>query len=607
MGRSYDSAISRPWAAPTQACNNRGLESVEVSSNILAIIVGASAVLWLLSRVPARLRLSRAKHPSLAGHARIARQIARFVPFYEYDEADVFDCDGASADLAGQRRHAFFELAHRLAAAGPASLAATRALEPAVSDLQLTNLNRVPFQFRSLVRRHLPLAAFADASSGTQIRNPDGRWAYDLGGSYGVNLLGYEWYKSNIAAAVDAASELGPVLGPYHPLIVENVRAIRALSGQDEVSFHMSGTEAVMQAVRLARFNTRRPKLVMFCGAYHGWWDGVQAGVGHQRTVDDILLLSDMSERSLDVLRTRRDIACVLINPLQALHPNAGPGSDAMLVAGGRRAGFDRDSYSDWLTRLREVCSARRIALVFDEVFLGFRLGPGGAQEYFGVRADMVTYGKTIGGGLPVGVVAGKSWLMKRYRENRPTDLCLARGTFNSHPYVMAAMNGFLKRVTAPEWRHEAAAQIDMWDERAATLNRQLSSLNLPITIHSLASVWLIAYTKTGRFHWLFQYYLRAERLSLSWVGTGRLIFSHDYTDEDFSAVAERIIAAAQKMRDGAWWTPVPGLDERAVRKRVLREMLGACFGQRTVGSSSGSLTPDSSSSTPRLDSRPLP
>ena len=89
--------------------------------------------------------------------------------------------------------------------------------------------------------------------------------------------------------------------------------------------------------------------------------------------------------------------------------------------------------------------------LIFDEVFLGFRLARGGAQEYFGVKADMVTYGKSLGGGLPVGVVCGKSELMRRYNDSRPMDICFARGTFNSHPYVMATMNEFLRYLDEPE------------------------------------------------------------------------------------------------------------------------------------------------------------
>src|SRR5262249_57309475 len=130
---------------------------------------------------------------------------------------------------------------------------------------------------------------------------------------------------------------------------------------------------------------------------------------------------------ALRVLRHRNDIACVLVNPLQALHPNAPAPSDSALVDSARSAHFDRAAYTDWLRRLREVCTARGIVLIFDEVFVGFRIAPGGAQEYFGVAADMVTYGKTLGGGFPVGVLSGRARFMKRFRESRPADICFAR------------------------------------------------------------------------------------------------------------------------------------------------------------------------------------
>src|SRR5262249_23047912 len=150
-------------------------------------------------------------------------------------------------------------------------------------------------------------------------------------------------------------------------------------------------------------------------------------------------------DASLDVLRKRRDIACVLVNPLQALHPNVSPPTDSTLFDSSRIAQFDRQTYSDWLARLRAVCSKQGIVLIIDDVFTGFRLAEGGAQSYFGVRADLVTYGKSLGGGLPIGVVCGRKDLMKRFREDQPTDICFARGTFNSHPYVMGAMCEFLE------------------------------------------------------------------------------------------------------------------------------------------------------------------
>ena len=135
-----------------------------------------------------------------------------------------------------------------------------------------------------------------------------------------------------------------------------------------------------------------------FCGAYHGWWGDVQPGVGNPLAARETYTLKDMAEAAAQGAATRRrDIACVLVNPLQALHPNVGAPGDSTLIDGGRSAHFDRAAYAAWLRKLRAVCSERGIVLIFDEVFVGFRLAPGGAQEYFGVRADMVTYGKTVG------------------------------------------------------------------------------------------------------------------------------------------------------------------------------------------------------------------
>jgi glutamate-1-semialdehyde 2,1-aminomutase len=236
----------------------------------------------------------------------------------------------------------------------------------------------------------------------------------------------------------------------YHPCVLDNVARLRRSPGLDEVSFHMSGTEAVMQAVRLARYHTRRSHLVRFCGAYHGWWEDVQPGPGNPLPPRETYTLREMDERSLQVLRTRRDIACVLVNPLQALAPQLQRAG--RLLAGRQRArrrlrprGLHAlaAAAAPGVQRARHRADPRR----------GLRrlpAGPGGAQEYFGVRADMVTYGKTLGGGLPVGVVCGRRDLMKRWREQRPADICFARGTFNSHPYVMAAMKAFLDRSSAP-------------------------------------------------------------------------------------------------------------------------------------------------------------
>ena len=545
-------------------------------NSYLLAVPAAALVLWILYRARLRLALSAAKHRSLAGHARWSRRIARLLPFYEYPESRIFCADGAPAAVAGQRRSGFMRLSELFAARFARSAALTGEVAQSVSDMQFTARYRVPFQFSRLVREHLKGGSFLQASTGTRLTDLDGNQFYDLAGSYGVNLFGYDFYKECIEEGAARVRDLGPVLGTYHPVMADNVRRLREISGLDAVSFHMSGTEAVMQAVRLARYHTGRRNLVRFCGAYHGWWGDVQPGVGNPATAHDTYTLRDMSEQTLKVLRMRKDIACVLVNPLQALHPNSNAPNDGALVDSGRRAGFDRAAYARWLRQLREVCTARGIVLIFDEVFVGFRLAPGGAQEYFGVRADLVTYGKTLGGGLPVGVVCGRADLMRRYREDRPADVCLARGTFNSHPYVMGAMQVFLERLASEPLQRLYRDLDEVWNGRAAALNARFAAADLPVRVANLVSIWTVAYTRASQYNWMFQYYLRAHGLALSWVGTGRFIFSHNYSDADFAAVADRIIAAAQDMdRDGWWWSD-PTLTNRAIRRRLLREVLQA-------------------------------
>ncbi|HEX4565649.1 MAG TPA: aminotransferase class III-fold pyridoxal phosphate-dependent enzyme, partial [Vicinamibacterales bacterium] len=390
----------------------------------------------LIPGVP-RLLLSRAKHPSLHGHPRIARWLAKQMAFYEFGEDRFFAADGAPEEVAAQRRHGFSRLADDLARRSPETIRVTEALAQSVSDLQFTTAYRVPFPFRSYVNRQLKVGSIARATYGVQVMDLNGNLPFDVAGSYGVNVFGLDFYKACLEAGIARVQDLGLVLGAFHPVIVENVERLKLISGMDEVSFHMSGTEAVMQAVRLARYHTGRTHLVRFCGAYHGWWDDVQPGVGTPGSPRDVYTLRDMDARTLHVISTRHDIACVLVNPIQALHPNAPAAADGSLVASDRHAQFDRDAYANWLRDLRRVCSERSIPLIFDEVFVGFRIAYGGAQQYFGVAADLVTYGKTVGGGLPVGVLCGRRALMRRFREDRPSDICFARGTFNSHPYVM--------------------------------------------------------------------------------------------------------------------------------------------------------------------------
>jgi glutamate-1-semialdehyde 2,1-aminomutase len=535
------------------------------------IVEGIGAAIGLAGLVKGfgRLQLSKAKHPSLRGHSNISRFIAALVPFYEYGESEIFGVDDAPLSVQRLRREGFARLESLYKTRFARTAAATDEAAQSISDLQFTSAYRVPFQFSRFIRARLKAGSFVESSSGVMLRDLDGNEFFDLTGAYGVNVFGSEFYKECMAAGSARVAGLGLVLGPYHPVVAENVKRLREISGMDEVSFHMSGTEAVMQAVRLARYHTRRRKLVRFCGAYHGWWGDVQPGVGNPQPARDTFTLKEMDDDSLRVLRSRKDIACVLVNPLQAMHPNSAAPTDGMLLDSGRSAHFDRAAYAAWLAKLREVCSEKSIALIFDEVFLGFRLAPGGCQEYFGVRADLVTYGKTLGGGFPVGAICGKKQWMKRFRDDRPADICFARGTFNSHPHVMGAMNEFLLRLDglAPLYRTD-------WDARCARLNQLLAAQKLPIQARNLHSIFTLTYTQPGRYNWLLQYYLRAAGLMLSWVGTGRFIFSHDYADAQFGEVCSRIVDGARQMGEDGFFFRDPALTNRKIQRRILRETI---------------------------------
>ena len=553
---------------------------------VLAGTAAFAAGLLTVTKGRQRLALSRAKHPSLGGHVRMAKRIAGQMPAFAYDADRFFRVDGAPDEIAAGRAAGFDRLGQLYAERFPKTLALTRQTREGLSDLQFTGSYRVPFPFSRRVREALGTGAFLQRSDGPIVTDLDGNQLIDLTGSYGVNLFGYQFYKETIAEGAAMVADLGSVLGAYHPVVADNVRRLRELSGMDEVSFHMSGTEAVMQAARLARYHTRRPRIVRFAGAYHGWWGEVQPGIGNPVPADRTLTLADMSDRTLAVLARRKDIACVLVNPLQALHPNGSAASDNQLVDSNRRAGADVEAYRTWLHRLAETCRANRIVLIFDEVFMGFRLARGGAAEYFGVRPDLVTYGKTLGGGLPVGVMCGRAELMKRWRDDRPLDIMFARGTFNAHPHVMGAMNAFLRRLETPAIRALYDGVDERWNARAEELNQALAEQDLPIRVAHLQSVWTVLYTRPSAYNWMLQYYLRARGLALSWVGTGRLIFSFDIDDALFADIVGRFVAAASAMRaDGWWWAP-PGMTNKAIRRRLLREALRVRLSRQAAAAS---------------------
>lgn len=195
-----------------------------------------------------------------------------------------------------------------------------------------------------------------------------------------------------------------------------------------------------------------------------------------------------------------------------------------------------------------------------DEVYTGFRLAPGGAQEYFDVKADIVCYGKTLGGGMPVGVVCGPKSLMARTDALRPLRVNYVVGTFSAHPLTMASMNEFLKWSTSKKGKAEHASLTDRVTKWAQRCNARLEKEEIPLRVASYASVWTMLYQIPGRYHWFLQYYMRDEGIALSWVGTGRLNFSMDFTVKDLDEVTEKMVRACRRMKNDGWWyTPEAG------------------------------------------------
>ena len=542
----------------------------------LVLILGAA----LLFRLGRWLLLALATLCAIAWTPALARRLSRLVKSNDYSEENFFRADGADDHWVNRRRRGLDRLAAHFQSQNPRSISWGDAIREDLSDLRFTDAGRVPFPFMRVMRDKFNLCSVATESDGPRLRDLDDHWTLDLTGSYGVNVAGHNRYKEWMQKGWERVKHLGAVLGPLHPVVAENIAILKSISNLDEVSFHMSGTEAVMAAVRLARFNTRRRLVVCFAGAYHGWWDGVQPGLGSERDIGDCLTLKDLHPASLDIIRRRaHEIAGVLVNPIQTFHPNAPPPSDAILVTSTIRKTEDGHArYAKWLSQLRDVCTAGDVPLIFDEVYSGFRLAPRGAQEYFKIQADIVVYGKTVGGGTPIGVVCGKKQLMRRFDPDRPMRIAYVIGTFSAHPHVMGAMNEFLRWVTEPATARLYEQANERCTQWACDTNEHLAEDQLPMRVARLATVWTVLFLQPSRYNWLLQYYLRAEGVTLSWVGTGRCLSNMDFTEEHYQELQTKLLKAAWSMKQDGWWLTEqeqPGR-EKKMRIGLIKETFGS-------------------------------
>ncbi|MBE2201816.1 MAG: aminotransferase class III-fold pyridoxal phosphate-dependent enzyme, partial [Anaerolinea sp.] len=398
---------------------------------------------------------------------------------------------------------------------------------PALAD------NRASAGFRFSTKEML-YPIIADRSEGAYVWDIDGNKYVDISMGFGVNLFGHN--PPFVMTAVQQQLEKGIQLGPQSELVGEVARLICEMTDMERVAFCNSGTEAVMTALRLARTATGRDKVTLFAGSYHGSFDGTLSrdepinGRSHsvpfapgipQNFVEDTLTLEYGEPRSLEIIRAHaHQIAAVLVEPVQSRRPDLQP--------------------TQFLHQLREATQENGIALIFDEVITGFRVHPGGAQAWYGVPADIVTYGKIIGGGMPIGVIAGKAAYLDgidggMWQYGDASYPCAKTtffaGTFCKHPLTMSAAHAALNHMKAQGPNLQAALNRRT-AELAQHLNDHFRQVGAPLKIVTFGSLFRFAFDQNMD---LLFYHLLDKGVYI-WEGRN-LFLSTAHTEEDINFV----------------------------------------------------------------------
>lgn len=278
-------------------------------------------------------------------------------------------------------------------------------------------------------------------------------------------------------------------------------------------------------------------------------------GAGNPRFNWDCIVLKDKCPASLELLKARAsEIAGVVVNPIAGM--GWGPASTSGLNSGGSKINAGEASFEHfgkWLRQLREVCTAGEIPLIFDETWT-FQLGPGGAQDFYGVDADIVTLGKALGGGHAVGAVCGSHRLMERRDADRPMRVSFVVGTFKGSPMVMGSMNAVLKWVSSPKGAAEFTGMKNRVDKWMAACNKALSKEDLPISVAAYRNMWCVCYHQSSAYHFLFPCYLRDAGLQLVWVGTGKALLNLEFSEKDLEQLTGILLSAGKKFRSDGWW-----------------------------------------------------
>ena len=330
-------------------------------------------------------------------------------------------------------------------------------------------------------------------SSGSKLWDIDGNEYIDILNGFGSSMLGYQ--PDIIKKALHEQIESGFEVGPQHELAGEVSKLVCEMTGFDRAALCSTGSEAVLGTMRIARTVTGRSLIVAFTGSYHGIVDEVivrgtkklksyPAAPGIMpEAVQNMLILDYGTEESLQIIKARaHELAAVLVEPVQSRRPEFRP--------------------IEFLKQVRKITAISGTALIFDEVITGFRMHAGGAQALFGIKADISSYGKVVGGGIPIGVIAGnKEWMdaldggFWQYGDSSFPEVGVTyfAGTFVRHPLALAAAKASLQYMK----KKGPGLQLSLnakGDKIANTLNPEFEKRNLPFFIAQFGSMWKIKF-----------------------------------------------------------------------------------------------------------------
>ncbi len=409
-------------------------------------------------------------------------------------------------------------------------------------------------------------------SHGSRLWDVDGNEYIDLLNGFGPTAFGH--LPQFVTDAVSKQLNEGIEIGPQTPLAGEVAELICELTGVERVTFCNTGSEAVMAALRVARTVTARKKIALFAGAYHGTFDEVLVkrigkpealrsgpiapGIPSEK-VQNVIVLDYGAPESLEIIRQHAgELAAVLVEPVQSRHPALQP--------------------KEFLHELRRITEASGTALIIDEIVTGFRSHPGGIQALFDVKADLVTYGKVLGGGMPIGVLAGRAVFMDaldggmwQYGDASFPEVGVTffAGTFVRHPLALAAAKAVLEHLKAegPELQRKLTSRTAAL---VARVNALFERNHVPSRLETFGSVFYFSFPSDFRFGSLLYYHLREKGVHIQEGFPCFLTTAH--SDEDIDHIVRAFEASVAEMRADEMFPQAGGEAVSAGPAEMLRE-----------------------------------